>query len=106
MEIVLPILRSLKHEKSAKRKLSPGRHLEEYLAQIFTTDYSSAILHGSSKKHRVLVSFGMKTAEMPFSKHASTLNVAMVTKGGRRRLKTKLLFFNLIHLNCQKVSSP
>ena len=40
----------------------------EYLAQIFTTDYSSAILHGSSKKHRVLVSFGMKTAEMRFSK--------------------------------------
>ena len=68
MEIVLPILRSLKHEKSAKRKLSPGRHLAEYLAQIFTTDYSSAILYGSSKKHRVLVSFGMKTAEMRFSK--------------------------------------
>ena len=68
MEIVLPILRSLKHEKECETKLSPGRHLAEYLAQIFTTDYSSAILHGSSKKHRVLVSFGMKTAEMRFSK--------------------------------------
>ena len=68
MEIVLPILRSLKHEKECETKTVTGRHLAEYLAQIFTTDYSSAILHGSSKKHRVLVSFGMKTAEMRFSK--------------------------------------
>ena len=48
----------------------------------------------------------MKTAEMCFQKHVSTLDVAMVTKGGRRRLKNKFLLCKLVHLNCQKVSSP
>ena len=46
----------------------------------------------------------MKTAEMFFfEKHASTLGVAVV--GGPRRSKKTFLFFNLVHLNCQKVSS-
>ena len=36
--VVVFILKSLKHEKSAKRKLLPGRHLAEYWAQTFTTD--------------------------------------------------------------------
>ena len=43
------------------------------------------------------------TSEVCFSKHASTLDVAMVTKGLWRRLK-KYLFWKLVHLNYQKVS--
>ena len=38
MVVVVYILKSMKHEKSAKRKLSPGRYLAEYWAQTFTTD--------------------------------------------------------------------
>ena len=41
-----------------------------------------------AKNPRVLGSFCMKTAEMCFSNIAPGLNVAMVTKGGRRRLKS------------------
>ena len=46
------------------------------------------------KKRRVLVTFCMKTAKMCFSKHASTLDVAMVTTGGWRRLKINCCFEN------------
>ena len=38
------------------------------------------------------MSFCMKTAEMCFSKHASTLSVAMVTKGGWGGLKITVCF--------------
>ena len=91
---------------SAKRKLSPGRHQAKYQAQIFTTDYIRTLSMELAKTHRVLVSFCMKTAEMRFQKHAPTLDVAMVIKGGWRRLKINFLFWKLVHLSCQKVSSP
>ena len=51
------------------------------------------------------MSFCMKTAEMCFQKHAPTLEVAMVTKGWRRWLKF-FFFCKLVHLSCEKVSSP
>ena len=45
----------------------------------------------------------MKLPKCVFQKYASTLDVAMVTEGGRRRLKNIFLFFKLVHLNWQKV---
>ena len=47
-----------------------------------------------AKKRPVPVSFCMKTAECVFQIHASNMDVAMVTKDGRRRLKINFWFAN------------
>ena len=52
-----------------------------------TTDYIWNTLHGNSKNSSSSGELLHETAELCFQKHASALDVAMVTKDGRRRLK-------------------
>ena len=100
MDIVLPRLRSLKHEKSVKRKLSPGGHQAGYHPLISTTDYIWDTLHGNSKKNvEFWWAFAWKLPKCGVQKHASTLYVAMVTKGGRSWFKISFLFWHFASFN-------
>ena len=58
-----------------------------------------------AKTLRVLGSFAWKLPKRVIQKHVSTLDVAVETKGERRRLKNKFVVWKLRHLKCQKVSS-
>ena len=71
------------HQDAIKRNIKP-----KFPPQ---TTFGTLVME-TAQKRRVLVSVLMKTAEMFFQKHALTLDVAMVTNGGRRRLKNKFLF--------------
>ena len=146
MEIILPNLRSLKHEN-------------EYEMKIVTRTPSSGISspnfhnrlhwgHSSWNWHKIIqfwLAFACKLTKCVVHKNASTLDIAMAIKGGRRRLKINFfsvnsllsgsflsnfllwsgcqffylcrcwkrrefdqffLFWKLVHLNFQKVSSP
>ena len=72
-------------KKSAKRKLSPGRHPAECQAQTSDT------LYENSKKPSSSGELLHENCRNVFLKHALTLEVSMVTKGGRRRLKVNFV---------------
>ena len=79
MEMVVPNLRPLKHEKECETKTvtstpSSGKSIPNFHNRL----HLGKLLHA---------------AEICFQKHASTLDVAIVTKGGPSRLKNK--FFKL-----------
>ena len=102
MEIVLLNLRSLKHVK-CETKMSPDAikwSIKPKLPQL--TTFGTLFME---KNRRVLVSFCIKLPKCVWQKHAQAWDVAMVAKGGRRRLK-KCWFWNLVYLKCQKISSP
>ena len=106
MAIVLPNLRSLKHEKSAKQKfwqtfslarnkLSENKnyhHDVECQAQISTTDYIWDTLHGNSKQTSSSVDLLHENCRNVFSKTCVNFGRCYGNKGGRRRLKTFLFY--------------
>ena len=76
------LVRSMNHEKECETKTvtrTPSRI-------PFSTPFME-----KAENCRVLG----KTVEIRCSKHASTLGIAMVTKGGRRQLKTKCIFLKI-----------
>ena len=90
MVVVVLILRSMKHEKECETKtvtttpssgiLRPNRHNRFHLG------------HPSKIKQKTFEfwgDFAWKLLKYVVRKHASTLGVAMVTKGGRRQLEAQ-----------------
>ena len=59
-----------------------------------------------AKQRRILVSFCMKIAEMCFEKTSVNLGRCYGNQGEKAVEKYFFLFWKLVHLNCQKVSSP
>ena len=85
---------SLSLKKSVKRKLSPGRHPAECQAQTSTTEwYISDTLYENSKKTSISGELLHENSRIVFfKKNALTLDVSLVTKGRRRRLKVNFCF--------------
>ena len=105
MEIVLPNLRSLNTEKKAKQKMAPGCNPAEYKTQFFLTDYIWNDLHEKTKNIQFWSAFALNLPKCIFTKHASTLDVAVVTKDGRRRLKIVFLFSKLVFIFSESFKS-
>ena len=85
MAIVLPNLRSLKHEKERKTKIVTTRwNVKPKFPQ--QTTFGTLFMEIANKR-RVLLSFSMKTAEMCFSKTCVNFGRCYGNQGGAEEVE-------------------
>ena len=93
-------------KKSAKQKLSPGRHQAKYQAQVSTTDYIWNTLHENSKKNVQFWRDFMKMAWMCYSKTCVNFGRCFGNQGWAGAVENIFLFWKWVQLKCRKGSSP